>query len=128
MDENFLTCPLTDGILGVFEDDCMRYEIENLSFLDLKKPYSGEHRPLAAILDRAVRDLYSSHPYERKSAHEWFTDRLEDCHDRITFSFVCEALDLDAARAWGIIKTRGGYADRAGELGGFTGLDESPRP
>lgn len=54
-----------------------------------------EKRLLAAVLQRAVADYVGGEAEMKLEARKWLmTDEVEDCP--LTFSFVCEALDLNA--------------------------------
>ena len=62
-------------------------------------PVSGafvpEKRLLAAVLQRAITDFLSGAGELRESARAWLLE--DDTADApLTFSFICEALDLDA--------------------------------
>jgi len=56
--------------------------------------YVPEKKLLAAVLQRAITDYVSAEGDLKESARIWlFEDDLPDCP--LTFSFICEALDLD---------------------------------
>ena len=53
-----------------------------------------EKRLLAAVLQRAITDFLGGQGELRESAKAWLIE--EECSDApLTFSFICEALDLD---------------------------------
>ena len=55
-----------------------------------------EKRLLVAVLQRAVTDFVSGDGELKESARAWLMDNeFTDCP--LTFSFICEALDLDCA-------------------------------
>lgn len=57
--------------------------------------YVPEKRLLAAVLQRAITDFLTGEGDLKESARLWLLDLdIEDCP--LTFSFICEALDLDA--------------------------------
>lgn len=62
------------------------------------QPETGEEALLAAILDRAIRDLNyevgSVLPHHIKSALGWFNGYFDDSKDFIPYSRVCEILEL----------------------------------
>ena len=59
-------------------------------------PQVPEKRLLAAVLQRAVTDFLTGQGELRESAFLWI--KGEDCSDApLSFDFICEALDLDAA-------------------------------
>lgn len=54
-----------------------------------------EKRLLAAVLQRAVTDYLTGDAEMREEAEAWLLGNDED-ECPLTFSFICEALDLDA--------------------------------
>ena len=57
--------------------------------------YVPEKRLLAAVLQRAITDFLTGEGDLKESSRLWLLDlEIEDCP--LTFSFICEALDLDA--------------------------------
>lgn len=57
--------------------------------------YVPEKRLLAAVLQRAITDFLTGEGDLKESSRLWLLDLdIEDCP--LTFSFICEALDLDA--------------------------------
>ena len=57
-----------------------------------------EKRLLAAVLQRAITDFVSGEGEVRAGAEAWLMGRIEeDTEVPLTFDFICEALDLDAA-------------------------------
>lgn len=55
----------------------------------------GERMLVRAVLDRAVRDLFSKDWWIRDSAIAWFTDRSSKSSEGLSFSYVKEELDLN---------------------------------
>lgn len=53
-----------------------------------------EKRLFAAVLQRAITDFLTGEGEIQEGARQWIME--EDCDDSpLTFSFICEALDLD---------------------------------
>ena len=58
-------------------------------------PYTGEKGLLAAVLERAVRDLgYAVTKQERKAAIEWFEAPEEETESGFSYAEVSEGLNL----------------------------------
>lgn len=57
-------------------------------------PYVPEKKLLAAILQRAITDYVTGEGDIKESAFLWIMDK--DIESPISFSFICEALDIDS--------------------------------
>ena len=57
--------------------------------------YIPEKRLLAAVLQRAITDFLSGDRELAEGARVWLLEEDEDGEAPLSFSFVCEALDLD---------------------------------
>lgn len=65
--------------------------------------YVPEKKLLAAVLQRAITDFVSGEGDIKESARIWlFEEDMPDCP--LTFSFICEALDLDCGMLRSAIK------------------------
>jgi hypothetical protein len=54
-----------------------------------------EKRLLAAVLQRAITDFVSGDGEVQENARQWLLEE-DTSESPLTFSFICEALDLDA--------------------------------
>ncbi len=58
-------------------------------------PFIPEKKLLAAVLQRAITDLVSGDGEVKESAKAWLTESEEYEDAPLTFSFICEMLDMD---------------------------------
>ena len=77
-----------------------------------------EKRLLAAVLQRAVADFVGGEDDMRKEAGGWLfdnsdSDDSDESSPPLTFTFICEALDLDIDTLRKAIAAQGGVSEAA---------------
>lgn len=73
-----------------------KQRLERAEGLERKLTSINEDNLLLAVLERAIRDLYSCDKFIKQSAEQWFTsERRKDFYD---YLLICERFDINPQR------------------------------
>ena len=83
-----------------------RNSVQDGSFLDSRSVDIPEKNLLAAVIERAFRDLLVGTDDQKAAALEWFQDRSGDEGGGLTLQQICDMLGYDVGDVWAKIEER----------------------